>query len=60
MQRDDCSQPGQKYAVEYTGNLTPPRTWTPLVTNTGVSTSLSHTNATTNSLQRYFRLRQVE
>jgi hypothetical protein len=54
------TQAGQKYAIEYTGNLNPPRTWTPLETNTAVGASLSYTNATTNALQRYFRLRQVE
>ena len=49
---------GQTYAVEYKDDLAAPL-WTPLQTNTALGDSLSLTNATTNSSQRFFRLRSV-
>ena len=49
---------GQTYAVEYKDDLAAPL-WTPLQTNTALGDTLSITNATTNSSQRFFRLRSV-
>jgi hypothetical protein len=50
---------GKKYAVEYKDDLNATE-WTPLWTNTAVNNTLSFTNATTNALQRFFRIRTVE
>jgi hypothetical protein len=55
-----ATQPGKKYAVDYTASLNPPISWTPLVTNTALGATLTHTNATTNAMQRFFRIRGVE
>ena len=50
---------GKNYAVDYKDDLNNPM-WTPLWTNTAPGDSLSFTNATTNSLQRFFRIRTVD
>jgi hypothetical protein len=50
---------GKSYAVDYKDDLNAP-TWTPLGTNVASGASLSFTNATTNSAQRFFRIRTVD
>jgi hypothetical protein len=56
-----ATQAGKKYSVDYTASLNGPIVfWTPLVTNTAPGNSLTYTNATTNALQRFFRIRVVE
>ena len=50
---------GKKYAVDYKDDLNA-SVWTPLWTNTAAGNSLSFTNATTNALQRFFRIRTVD
>lgn len=51
-----ATRAGQPYAVDYKNNLDAP-VWTPLWTNIALGTSLSFTNFTTNSPQRFFRIR---
>ena len=51
---------GKKYAVDATGNLNPPVIWQALQTNTVLGASLSYTNATTNAVQQFFKIRVVE
>jgi len=51
---------GKKYAVDYTENLNPPISWTPVSTNTAGGTSMSYTNSTTEGQQRFFRIRTVD
>jgi hypothetical protein len=53
------TQPGTRYAVDQTTNLNTPINWLPVVTNTAAGASLSYTNATTNGVQRFFRVRTV-
>jgi len=51
---------GMKYAIDYTENLAPPVTWTPLGTNTATGNTLSFTNAMTGAAQQFFRVRTVD
>ena len=51
-----ATRAGQTYAVDYKDSLDA-RAWTPLWTNVAPGTSLSYTNFTTNSPQRFFRIR---
>lgn len=53
------SRAGKKYAVDFKGDLNA-LSWTPLWTNTALGDSLSFTNASTNSPQRFFRIRTVD
>src|SRR6185503_3885619 len=54
-----ATQPGTRYAIDTTTNLNTPINWQPVLTNTAVGTSLTYTNATTNGVQRFFRVRSV-
>ena len=47
---------GQWYVVEYKNHLDAPA-WTPLWTNQASGNTLSFTDATTNSPQRFYRIR---
>jgi len=51
-----ATRAGQLYAVDYKDSLDAPA-WTPLWTNLATGSTLSFTNATTNSPQRFYRLR---
>ena len=51
---------GKKYAVDWTANLNPPAVWTPILTNTAGGNSMSYTNGTTNGVQSFFRIRNIE
>jgi hypothetical protein len=51
---------GKKYAVDATADLNPPIVWIPLQTNTALGNTMSYTNATTNGVQSFFRIRNVE
>jgi hypothetical protein len=53
------ARPGKQYAIDCKDDLNA-GAWTPLWTNTAVDNFLSFTNATTNSAQRFFRIRTVE
>jgi hypothetical protein len=51
---------GKKYAVDWTANLNPPAVWMPILTNTASGNSMSYTNGTTNGVQSFFRIRNIE
>ena len=53
------TRPGKQYAIDYKDDLSA-GSWTPLWTNTAIGNSLSYTNATTNGMQRFFRIRTVD
>ena len=50
---------GKHYAIDYKNDLNS-GTWTPLWTNLALGDYLSFTNASTNSAQRFFRIRTVD
>jgi hypothetical protein len=50
------TEPGQSYAVDYTESLNPP-VWIPLWSSLATGGSLTFTSSTTNTTQRFFRLR---
>ena len=52
------TRPGQQYAIDYKDDLNAPA-WMPLWTNTATGSSLSFTNAATNAVQQFFRIRTV-
>jgi hypothetical protein len=51
---------GKKYAVDSTMDLNPPIAWAPVLTNLATGNTLNYTNATTNGVQLFFRIRNIE
>jgi hypothetical protein len=51
------TQAGQSYVVDYKDNLDAP-VWTPFWTNVALGNTMSFTTPTTNTPQRFFRIRQ--